>query len=139
MGNAMYVVDQAAIDFETQKKRIFRIIAVLFTVLMVALMLLSTAYADGTTTSIKQGIQQGAKSLFDIIESVTVPIAAVCFAWNGFKVFFGGERGMEQAKKNMLIIIIVLALVLLGPLIVKEASKWFNGGKGTWQQAIENG
>ena len=94
MGNAMYVVDQAAIDFETQKKRIFRIIAVLFTVLMVALMLLSTAYADGTTTSIKQGIQQGAKSLFDIIESVTVPIAAVCFAWNGFKVFFGGERGL---------------------------------------------
>ena len=61
-----------------------------------------------------------------------VPIAAICFAWNAFKVLFGGERGMEQAKKNILIIVIVLALVFLAPPIIKEVGGWF--GTGHWSE-----
>lgn len=136
MEGMITAVNNMFIEAETEWRtnRIMRIICIFCTVAMMVALCLCTAFADPetTTSSISSGITGGAEQLFNIMEAVVVPIAAVCFAWNAFKVFFGGERGMEQAKRNILIIVIVLALVFLAPLIIKEVSKWFNGGKGTW-------
>lgn len=133
MENVLTATDELFIRAQSARldRNFDRWLCVLCTVLLVAAMVLMSGTAAGTQ-SITDGIKNGAKQLFELMESIVVPIAAVCFAWNGLKVLFGGERGMEQAKKNMLIIIIVLALVFLAPLIVVEVSKWFNDGKGTW-------
>jgi len=110
-----------------------RLIFVLCVAVMMLAATLVVASAGPTTTStITTGITGGAQQLFNLMESVVVPIAAICFAWNAFKVLFGGERGMEQAKKNILIIVIVLALVFLAPPIVKEVGGWF--GSGHWSE-----
>lgn len=125
------VLVEVATEWQTNKAT--RVICICCTVAMMLAMCMFNVFAEPTTTSsIAEGITGGAEQLFNIMEAVVIPIGAVCFAWNGFKVLFGGERGMEQAKRNMLIIVIVLALVFLAPLIIKEVSKWFNGGEGTW-------
>ena len=106
-------------------QRCFRIFGV---VTIVSLMMLTFAYAGGTAaaTTIEQGVKNGAHELYKVMTAVVLPIAAVCFAWNAFKVLFGGERGMEMAKKQMLTEVIVLALVYLAPLIVTEIGGWFS-------------
>lgn len=108
-----------------------RMFFVLCTAVMATAALLLVASAAPAST-ITAGITDGAQQLFNLMESVVVPIAAICFAWNAFKVLFGGERGMEQAKKNILIIVIVLALVFLAPPIIKEVGGWF--GTGHWSE-----
>lgn len=111
-----------------------RIFLVLCVAVMATAAILMVASAAGTSTTITTGVKNGAQQLFNLMESVVVPVAAVCFAWNAFKVLFGGERGMEQAKKNILIIVLVLALVFLAPPIVKEVGGWFNSGGSQWSQ-----
>lgn len=95
-----------------------------------ALLLVASAAPSTTGSAITNGVKGGAQQLFNLMEAVVIPIGAICFAWNAFKVFFGGERGMEQAKKNILLIVVVLALVFLAPPIVKEVGGWF--GSGHW-------
>ena len=85
------------------------------------------AFADKNTgTAIQDGVSQGANSLWDILKAIVLPIAAVFFAWNAFKAIFGGEHGMEAAKKNMLTIVIVIALVFLAPIAVQQVGQWFD-------------
>ena len=109
-----------------------RIFLVLCVAVMATAAILMVASAAGTSTTITTGVKSGAKQLFNLMEAVVVPVAAVCFAWNAFKVLFGGERGMEQAKKNILIIVLVLGLVFLAPPVVNEVGGWFNSGGSTW-------
>lgn len=112
----------------TKMQRFVRITGV---VLIVAMMMMSFAFAAGTASSqIEAGIKGGTKQLYSIMTAVIIPVAAVFFAWNAFKALFGGEKGMEQAKKNMLTIVLVLALVWLAPLIVSEVSSWFDKTTG---------
>lgn len=95
-------------------------------------MVLMVGDAAGTaSSSITAGVKSGTQQLFDIIKAVVAPIAAVCFAWNALKALFGGERGMEQAKHNVLIIILVLAMVFLAPVVINEVAGWFSGSS-TW-------
>lgn len=107
------------------------IIRIIGTVIIMLMIVATVALAiDDLSADPKQAIQKGViggmEELYGIMTAVVIPIAAVFFAWNAFKAFFGGERGMEQAKKNMLIIVAVLALVYLGPVIIQQVAGWFN-------------
>lgn len=103
---------------------------------MVALafcMMLSCAFAaptTGTADAIQNGVNDGAKQLYGVMTAILLPVAAVVFAWAAFKVLFGGEKGMEQAKKTILTIVIVLALVYLAPLIINQVGGWFSSSGG---------
>ena len=57
--------------------------------------------------------------------AIVLPIGAVAFAWNAFKMLFGGQKGMEEAKRNMLIIVVVVALVWLAPIVIEQVNGWF--------------
>lgn len=93
--------------------------------LIVAVTMMTVTLA-ATAGDIEGGIKAGTQQLYNIMTAVVLPIAAVFFAWNAFKALFGGERGMEQAKKNMLTIVIVLALVYLAPVVVTQVGGWFS-------------
>lgn len=84
-------------------------------------------YAEHTSGAIEKGIKTGTLQLYNLITAVTVPVAALVFVWSAFKVFTGGEKGMEQAKKTMLITVVVIALVYIGPLVVEQVAGWFKG------------
>ena len=59
------------------------------------------------------------------MKAVILPIAALALAWCGFKALFGGQKGMEEAKKYALIIIVVVAIVYLAPIIIEQVGGWF--------------
>ncbi len=134
MRNLSEKVNESVIKAQTQVStslikrgvRIFSFAAIL------TLMFVSVAFADNTSEAIQDGITDGSKQLYNIMTAVVLPIAAVFFAWNAFKALFGGERGMESAKKNMLTIVIVIALVYLAPLVITQISSWFSSSGG-WQ------
>lgn len=104
-----------------------RLVHIAGTTLIILMLVMSVAFAAPTTSdAIQNGIKDGTSQLYSIMTAVVIPIAAVFFAWNAFKALFGGERGMEQAKKNMLTIVVVLALVYLAPVIIQQVSGWFS-------------
>lgn len=80
------------------------------------------------TNAIVDGITGGAKKIYEILESVLLPLTIVSFAWNGLKMLMGDQREMSAAKKNILITVIVILLVLLAPPILQEVQSWFETG-----------
>lgn len=105
--------------------RLFRIVGVSCAM---ALMAMASAFATAdAANAIQQGITDGVMQLYNIMLAVVLPVAVLCLAWNMFKVFVGGERGMEQAKKNMVVTIAIIAVVYLAPAIITQVGKWFNG------------
>ena len=108
-----------------------RLICLIGFILIAAMLSMSFAFAAGgtggaaATGNIENGIKTGSQQLYNIMTAVILPVGAVFFAWNAFRALFGGERGMEQAKKNMLTVVVVLALVYLAPLVVTQIGGWF--------------
>lgn len=91
---------------------------------------IAPAFADSGGGDIASGISKGAQSLWDILTSIVAPIAVVFLGWAGVKTLFFGERGMDSAKSTVITIIIVLALVLLAPIVIKQIASWFP--KASW-------
>lgn len=92
------------------------------------------ASESGTATTIEQGVKTGMGKVYGIITAVVVPIAVICLGVGAFQFFFGGERGVEKAKKVALYTLGGVALVYLAPLIVTEVASWFssNGDSGVF-------
>ena len=90
-----------------------------------AMMMMVGALATSPADSIQSGISSGANSAYGVMKAVILPIAALALAWCGFKALFGGQKGMEEAKKYALIIIVVVAIVYLAPIIIEQVGGWF--------------
>ena len=95
-------------------------------IVALALAMFPAATNPSTGDAIQNGIKDGASSLWNIMTAIVLPIGAVAFAWNAFKMFFGGQKGMEEAKRNMLIIVVVVALVWLAPTVIQQVNGWFS-------------
>lgn len=109
-------------------ERLMKKASVLYASLMTTLMMsVVNSYAAETTQSvIEEGIKDGALQIYEIMVAVIVPIAAVVFVWTAFKMIFGTSRDSAETKKNVITIVITLALVFLGPLIIEEVAGWFS-------------
>lgn len=88
---------------------------------------LAASKGSGAGGAIEKGVEDGAGAIWKVLTAVVLPIAAVLFAWNVFRAIFGGERGMESAKRNIFIIVVVIALVFLAPIIIDQVGGWFKG------------
>lgn len=84
------------------------------------------ASGSGTAATIEQGVKTGMGKVYGIITAIAVPIAAVCLGFGAFQFFFGGERGVEKAKKICLYTLGGVALVYLAPVVVSEIASWFS-------------
>lgn len=87
-----------------------------------------SALAAGATTTITQGVSDGMKEVYNLIGSVTLPVASVVFAFNAIRMMMGGQRSMENAKNGMLVCCIVIAIVWFAPVIINTVGGWFKGG-----------
>lgn len=138
MNTISNVMMEAAVgaQMRMQSTKMQRVVRFTGAVAMVFMMLLSTVMAaPGGISNIEGGIKAGTQQIYSIMTGVIIPIAVVFFAWAAFKALFGGEKGMEQAKKTILTIVIVLALVWLAPLLITEISGWFSS---TGDQGVFN-
>lgn len=105
--------------------------------LMVALMLLigclsMTAFATGGSGAVSGAgigdeIKGGLGEVYDIINTIALPLAALSFVYAALQFFFGGQQGVEKAKKTMIWTIIGIALVYLAPYLVTQIKGWFDG------------
>lgn len=96
-----------------------------FGIMMVVAFALAMFPSADTIDSIQGGINTGMEQAWDLMKAIATPIAAVAFAWNGFKMLFGGQRGMEEAKRNMLIIVAVIGIIYIAPIIITTVQGWF--------------
>lgn len=113
-----------------------RAFAIVLMLIVLTMLLTTVAFAteDGTASTIEQGVKTGMGKVYGIITAVVVPVAVVCLGVGAFQFFFGGERGVEKAKKICLYTLGGVALVYLAPLIVTEVASWFssNGDAGVF-------
>lgn len=138
MNTISNVMLETAVDAQIcmQSTKMQRVVRNVGMIAMVFMLLLSTVLAaPGGIANIEGGIKAGTRQIYSIMTAVIVPIAVVFFVWAAFKMLFGGERGMEQAKKSIFTIVFVLALVWLAPLLVTEVSSWFSS---TGDQGVFN-
>jgi hypothetical protein len=70
--------------------------------------------------AIEEGIGAVSEKAYNIIKVATLAVAVVFFAYNAFKAILGGEKGMENAKRNMYYIGVAVVIVFLAPMIVNE-------------------
>lgn len=101
-------------------RKLTRILSVMIVLVMV---LGCCAFASD---AIQTGVKSGAKQIYTILTAIVVPIAAVALAFCGFQLLFGGEREIDSAKKRILVIVIVVALVLLAPVVINQVGSWFS-------------
>ncbi len=128
------------LNSNTRTRRISLILALAF-LLSVALSM-SVVFATGaeegssgtSTDSVTTGIFSGLQNVYSIINTIALPIAGLMLAFCAFKIWMGGERGMETAKRVGVYTLIALALVYLAPVIVKAVGGWFGGKAGAQSQ-----
>lgn len=122
----------------TQKQK--RVIILLCFAAVVLFLLTMPAFASNTTTTIETEIKNGTQSIYDLFKAILAPIAVIMVAWNVYKALFLGDRGMESAKKGVLIVLCVVAVVYLAPVIVTTVSGWFSsiGDQGVFTPGTTN-
>lgn len=94
--------------------------------LMISVTLVSSIAFATTGNNISDNIFSGLSEVYSILWKIALPIAGVCLAFCAFKIWAGGERGMETAKRTALYTLIAMAIVFLAPVIVKTVAGWFN-------------
>lgn len=107
----------------TQKQK--RVIVLLCFAAVVLFLMMVPAFADSTTTTIETQIKGGTAEIYKLFKAILAPIAVVMVVWNVYKALFLGDRGMESAKKGVLIILCIVAIVYLAPVIVTTVQNWF--------------
>lgn len=80
----------------------------------------AVATGDAPVEAIEKGIGQVSQKAYNIIKVATISIATLFFAYNAFKAILGGEKGMENAKRNMYYIIVAVIIVFLAPMAISE-------------------
>lgn len=122
----------------TQKQK--RVIILLCFAAVVLFLLTMPAFASNTTTTIETEIKNGTQSIYDLFKAILAPIAVIMVVWNVYKALFLGDRGMESAKKGVLIVLCVVAVVYLAPVIVTTVSGWFSsiGDQGVFTPGTTN-
>lgn len=122
----------------TQKQK--RVIILLCFAAVVLFLLTMPAFASNTTTTIETEIKNGTQSIYDLFKAILAPIAVIMVVWNVYKAIFLGDRGMESAKKGVLIVLCVVAVVYLAPVIVTTVSGWFSsiGDQGVFTPGTTN-
>ena len=115
---------EAYVTTESLRRKYKKVFAVVLTVSIILSMALMVLAAPEDT--IEAGIREGSSRIYSILCTVMLPVAGVILAWNIFKALVYGEKGMEQAKKTIFMLVIVMAGVWLTPYIVYTVNSWFS-------------
>lgn len=83
------------------------------------------AFAKGD--EIPEKINGGLKHVYEIIQQICLPVAAVALAACGITMIWGNEKSSETAKKTCIRIIIAIAIIYFAPFLIETVSKWFEG------------
>lgn len=109
--------------------RLQKLAAYVLALVLTFAMLTVNAFAssDAITGTISSAIGSGMKSIYGLITSIILPIAAVIFAFAGLKMLIGGQRDIEAGQGKLLMILVVLIIVFFAPLIIEAMGSWFKG------------
>ena len=123
--------------YSDKGKRIVSACMTIFCVMLLTVTALAEGETDVAMNNIEEGVLQGTQRIYRIITSIALPITVVVFAWNLLAAIFGGEKGIDSAKKRLLYCIIILAGIWLAPVIVSQVQSWFStaGDAGVWSNS----
>lgn len=93
------------------------------TAVSTGLMMVTPMLADDIASEINQGL----KRVYMILLSIVGPIAVIAVAICAIRMIWGNQQSAEQAKKDLIKIVIALALIFLAPWLVDTVSNWFTG------------
>ena len=125
--NAMIKAQCTAMDEASKMKqdKTSKFARIAITAMACMAMLLTCVFADGG--SIEGQIASGMGSVYGVLKTIAIPIAAVALGFAAYQIF----AGMEKAKKTILYTAIGIAIVFLAPTIINQISGWFsNSGDG---------
>ena len=87
------------------------------------------AYADeldAAAQEITEGITSGLDKAYSILKAVSLPVAVICLVIAGYKIFgIATTKSIDEGKNTIVHIAIAMAIIYLGPIIVKAISGWF--------------
>lgn len=114
---------------ETKKRRLRSVLVMMMTIVLVFAMTMLPALAASPNAgdAIQGAVKSGLSEVYKVMTAIVVPIAVIAIGFAAFKIFTGGEKGMEQAKKIILVTIAGLVIVYLAPIVIKQLSGWFDG------------
>lgn len=84
--------------------------------------------ATGAFASIGEKLTNLIQQVYELILKITLPVAVVVLCWSAIKMFMGGQRNMEEAKKMIFVVMLVILIVWLAPVIVQELANAFGNG-----------
>lgn len=114
-----------------KKALIKKLIIVCLLVAAVAAMMCCPAMAKGGGGDVAGKISDGLENFWGTLKMISIPVAIIGAVLMGYKLFFNGQKGMENAKADALKIILFIAIVLLAPRIIETIVGWF-GTDGSW-------
>lgn len=98
-----------------------------FTAMCVVSMMVAFGCTAFAANDIAGKIASGLSEVFDIIQSIAIPIGIIALGFAGYQFIFGGQKGMEAGKKTLIYIVIGFAVIFLAPVAAEQIAGWFAG------------
>lgn len=80
-----------------------------------------TAFA---AADLGKSISEGLGKVWTLMKTVGIAVAAIGCCVAAFQFFFGGERGVDKAKKSLLYTAVGVGVLFIAPLIVVTIKDW---------------
>lgn len=128
----MQAAEARTADVQTEIANIRRVMFVLVAAVLLFALILQPAFAGSGDTigTIEDGVRKGLGEVYKIMSAIVIPIACLAFGFAAFKIFTGGEKGMQTAKMTILYTIIGLVIVYAAPVVIQQVSDWAKSSFG---------
>lgn len=94
------------------------------TMAMMLSMTIGAFAGDSQLGTINDGVKAGAYAMYDLAKDIITYVSVAFLAWGGVSMLFGGQKGMEEGKKKLILGAAAFLLVRIAPLIVTTLSSW---------------
>ena len=96
-----------------------------------ALYELTAAYASDTI--IHTAARSTFGTIYGAVKAVAIAVAVIALVISAYQIIINGERGMEKARKTMLMVLVGLIIIFIAPLIVQTIRQWRFGRNNPFQ------
>lgn len=105
-------------SYKTTVLRTASLIVVMVFLFMTCCFAAGTGSIEESKAALENAVSDGTETLYNVLLAIILPFAATLMGWAGVKVLFGGEKGLEDAKKTMLRVVIAIMAVYLIPTVI---------------------
>lgn len=90
----------------------------------------SGSSASTMADSISGIVTLGASKIYSIFRAILIPIVIVLLGYNGLLLLGGSTQSINNAKKNLILILVGSIFIVFAPVIGQEVGTWLNNSSG---------